>query len=217
MIRRLGGVPLADQNLSDEEILRRHYARYAREGRLPPELAALRRAAGDAPQGSEAMNGTGDAKPFNLADMANLVGQDLAVTDWLKIDQDMVNDFGRVTYWDTWMHCDRERSERESPYGGALLHGFHVVALITRFLRMSKSEPIDGDYFLYYGTDKVRILQPVVIGDGIRLRDRIRLLGVEHKENGSVRMTTGHEIECDRNDGPVAYAEFIGLWYAKSG
>ena len=150
---------------------------------------------------------------FSLGNIEKFVGRELALSDWLAVDQTMVNDFGRVTYWDTWMHCDAQRCERESPYGGALMHGFHAVALVTRFLRMSGIEPVDGSYHLNYGTDKVRILQPVVIGDGIRLRDRIRLLSADTNADGSVRMKTGHEIECDKNEGPVAYVEYIGLWY----
>ena len=153
--------------------------------------------------------------PFAMADTSGMVGEAGVVSDWLEIDQDMVNDFGRVTYWDTWMHCDRARSEAESPYGGALMHGFHMAALTTRFLRMSGMEPSDGNYFLNYGTDKVRILQPVVIADGVRLRDSIKLTGVTTTGEGAVRMTTSHEISCEGMDGPVAYVEFIAFWYPK--
>ena len=42
LIRSLGGVSLSDQNPSDEEIVRLRMERYAREGRLPPEMEALR-------------------------------------------------------------------------------------------------------------------------------------------------------------------------------
>ena len=43
LIRRLGGVPVSDENLSDEELCRRRLARYVRQGRLPPEIELLRR------------------------------------------------------------------------------------------------------------------------------------------------------------------------------
>ncbi|MCP5370926.1 MAG: hypothetical protein H6907_04265 [Hyphomicrobiales bacterium] len=42
LIRRLGGVPLADRDLSDDELVREAMATYRRQGRLPPEVAALR-------------------------------------------------------------------------------------------------------------------------------------------------------------------------------
>lgn len=42
LIRRLGGVPVSEEHPSDSELIRRYMENYAREGRLPPEIAALR-------------------------------------------------------------------------------------------------------------------------------------------------------------------------------
>jgi len=46
LIRRYGGVPLSEERPSDAELMRRYMESYAREGRLPPEIAALRRKQG---------------------------------------------------------------------------------------------------------------------------------------------------------------------------
>lgn len=43
LIRRYGGVPISEERLSDSELMRRYMESYAREGRLPPEIAVLRR------------------------------------------------------------------------------------------------------------------------------------------------------------------------------
>ena len=43
LIRRYGGVPLSEENPSDDELIRRYVESYARHGRLPPEIEALRR------------------------------------------------------------------------------------------------------------------------------------------------------------------------------
>lgn len=43
LIRRYGGVPLSEEQPSDAELMRRYIESYAREGRLPPEIEALRR------------------------------------------------------------------------------------------------------------------------------------------------------------------------------
>lgn len=43
LIRRYGGVPVSEERPSDAELMRRYMESYAREGRLPPEIAALRR------------------------------------------------------------------------------------------------------------------------------------------------------------------------------
>lgn len=44
LIRRLGEKPLADRDdISDEKLMKERMAQYARKGRLPPEIEALRR------------------------------------------------------------------------------------------------------------------------------------------------------------------------------
>lgn len=42
LIRRYGGVPISEERLSDEELLRRYLESNARKGRLPPGILALR-------------------------------------------------------------------------------------------------------------------------------------------------------------------------------
>ena len=46
LIRRYGGVPISKEQPSDAELMRRYMESYAREGRLPPEIAAIRRKQG---------------------------------------------------------------------------------------------------------------------------------------------------------------------------
>ena len=43
LIRRYGGVPISEEQPSDEELVRRYFESYARKGRLPPEVEAIRR------------------------------------------------------------------------------------------------------------------------------------------------------------------------------
>ena len=68
---------------------------------------------------------------FLLSNADQFVGQEIALTDWLDIDQDQVDRFGEVTRWAPWMHTDPGRCEKESPYGGTLVHGFFIISLIT--------------------------------------------------------------------------------------
>jgi hypothetical protein len=43
LIRRYGGGPLSEERPSDAELVRCYMDSYACEGRLPPEIAAIRR------------------------------------------------------------------------------------------------------------------------------------------------------------------------------
>jgi len=151
-----------------------------------------------------------------LANAEDFVGQELGITDWTGVDQMQVNIFGEVTRWRTWMHCDQERSRAESPYGDTIMRGFFYVSLLTYFNEQKGLNPPDGDYHLNYGLDKVRILRPVTIGGGIRLRSRITLKSVEDKGEGKKLCSTAHLIEVEGSDEPAAYAEFLAYWYPKS-
>ena len=152
---------------------------------------------------------------ITLANVNEYVGQEIGLTDWLDIDQMQVNIFGEVTRWPTWMHNDRDRAARESPYGGTIIHGFFLVSLVTYFVRTSGVNPIDGSYSLNYGMDRVRILKPVVIGEGIRVRDRITLMDVKEKGDGKKLLKTAHGIEVDGLSEIAAYVEYLNLWLPK--
>ena len=98
--------------------------------------------------------------PFTLATAESRVGEQLGVSDWVFIDQVQVNVFGEVTRWRTPGHCDPEYA-RTTRYGGTLMHGFHIVSLLSHFYKDAELWPQDGGYPPNYGLDKVRVLQPV--------------------------------------------------------
>ncbi|MDE0942213.1 MAG: MaoC/PaaZ C-terminal domain-containing protein [Alphaproteobacteria bacterium] len=155
--------------------------------------------------------------PFLLANAHELVGKEIAVTDWLHLDQMQVNIFGEVTRWPYWMHSDPERCAEESPYGGTLVHGFFMVSLMTHFMLLAGiMRPPDAAYSLNYGLDKVRVIRPVLVGDGVWLRDRITLLEVTDLEEGRRRMKVGNLIEVKGEEQPALYGEYLGYWFPKN-
>lgn len=160
------------------------------------------------------MNAPPVQDPFLLAEAHERLGEKLGTSDWVFIDQTQVNVFGEVTRWRTPGHCEPEIAKR-GPYGGTLLHGFHAVSLLSHFLRDAGLFPADGDRPLNYGLDKVRVLQPIVIGDGVRLRSHISLLGVTDKGGGEYLLKTAHEVEVEGVEGPAVYAEYLTYWFPK--
>ena len=154
-------------------------------------------------------------RPFLLSDAAGRVGEKLGISDWVFIDQVQVNIFGEVTRWRTPGHCDPEYAKK-GPYGGTLMHGFHMLALLSDFFRTAELVPEDGARPLNYGLDKVRVLEPVVIGDGVRLRSHISLLDATDKGNGECLLKTCHEVEAQGVERPVLYAEYLTYWFPKN-
>ncbi|MDO8280971.1 MAG: MaoC/PaaZ C-terminal domain-containing protein, partial [Burkholderiaceae bacterium] len=58
-----------------------------------------------------------------LAEFTPLVGQEVAVSDWITITQEQVNQFAEATGDHQWIHVDVERA-KAGPYGGPIAHGY---------------------------------------------------------------------------------------------
>lgn len=155
-----------------------------------------------------------ETQSFYLSSARESIGDKLGVSPWVDIDQLQVNVFGEVTRWRTPGHCEPEYA-KDTPYGGTLLHGFHAVGLLSHFYKSAKLWPADGQNPLNYGLDRVRILQPVVIGDGVRLRSHVTLLDAQDKGGGDMLLKNQHDIEVEGVDGFVVYAEYLTYWHAK--
>ena len=72
-----------------------------------------------------------------LGDLKNLVGQEIATSNWFEITQERINRFAEATEDRQWIHVDRERAKRESPYGTTIAHGFLTLALLSPLMKDS--------------------------------------------------------------------------------
>ena len=151
---------------------------------------------------------------FLLSKADDFIGKQLGRSDWVSIDQLQVNIFGEVSRWAKPGHCDPEQA-KSGPFGGTLIHGFHMLSLLSHFFENAKATPKDGSHSLNYGLDKVRILKPVLIGDGVRLRSVVSLLACTEKGAGKFLVKTCHEVEAEDVEGTVMYAEYLAYWFQK--
>jgi len=104
----------------------------------------------------------------SIGDAVALVGHELGVSGWKKIDQQRINDFADVTEDRQWIHTDVERAKAESQYGSTIAHGYLTLSLIPA---MSKDNyQIMGKMTINYGLNKVRFLDAVTPGSRIRVR-----------------------------------------------
>ena len=145
----------------------------------------------------------------SLADLKNLVGQEIAVSDWLTITQERVQQFADATGDHQWIHLDVERSRAESPYGGTIAHGFLTLSLLP-MLMASSLQMSDVKMGVNYGLNKVRFPAPVPVGS--RLRGRIVLISVEDIAGGA-QLIWQVTIEREGGDKPVCVAESITRRY----
>ena len=67
------------------------------------------------------------------AKMEAQIGQEIGVSNWITVDQAMIDQFADVTHDDQWIHIDPARAAAEAPFGGAIAHGFLSLSLGSRF------------------------------------------------------------------------------------
>jgi acyl dehydratase len=144
-----------------------------------------------------------------LADLATLVGQEVAVSDWLSITQEQVNLFAQATGDHQWIHVDPQRA-KAGPFGTTIAHGFLTLSLIPKFVE-STIEVRETRMGVNYGLNKVRFTSPVPVGS--RLRARMKLLAAELIDNGGWQMTWQITIEREGSERPACVAESISRRY----
>ncbi|MBN1366110.1 MAG: MaoC family dehydratase [Syntrophaceae bacterium] len=141
--------------------------------------------------------------------LKTMIGQDNGVSDWVLIDQNMVNRFADATGDHQWIHVDVEQAKK-GPFGGTIAHGFLTLSLTPIFSASGKYLPEGIKMAVNYGLNKVRFLAPVPVGS--RIRSKMVITGVEEKEPGRILMTTTHTIEIEGQDKPACIAEALAMF-----
>lgn len=141
------------------------------------------------------------------ADMVPLVGQTLGTSEWVTIDQDMLDNFAKLTGDHQWIHVDVERAARERPDGRTIAHGHLLVALLPRMKVFQISRYSHG---LNYGSDRIRFVGPVPSGS--RIRQHMTLSACARVEGG-YRLHLHGEVEVEGRDRGALVADTISLYY----
>ena len=140
----------------------------------------------------------------SLAEMEPLVGQEVAVSDWIEVTQERIRLFAEATNDHQWIHLDVERA-KAGPFGTTIAHGFLTLSLLPE---MSASAfQVEGTRMgVNYGLNKVRF--PAPVPSGSRLRGRFKLLGYEPLDGGA-QVTMLVTMEREGSDKPVCVAESL--------
>ena len=138
-----------------------------------------------------------------------MVGQEVAVSDWITITQQQVNQFAEATGDHQWIHVDVERATA-GPFGAPIAHGFLTLSLLPRFFE-SSFEIVESRMGVNYGLNKVRFVSPVPVGS--RLRARMTLLACDPIDNGGMQMTWSVTVEREGAPKPVCVAESLSRRY----
>ena len=148
-------------------------------------------------------------REISFDEVKELVGKEIGSSDWHEVTQKDVNHFADVTLDHQWIHIDKERAEKESPYGTTIAHGYYTLSLIPHL--MSEIWSTKGVRMgVNYGLNKVRFPAPVPVGK--KIRATATLADVEDVKGG-VQLQTNVVIEVEDSEKPACVAECVFRWY----
>ena len=144
-------------------------------------------------------------------DLQAKVGEHLGTSEWVLVDQDMINKFADATGDHQFIHIDEEKAKL-TPFGGTIAHGFLTLSLIPMLGARTDGPRIEGVKMgVNYGGNKVRFLAPV--RSGKRVRSQVKLLELEEKRPGQWQQTNEVTIEIEGEEKPALIAEWISQFF----
>ncbi len=145
----------------------------------------------------------------SVEDLRGLVGQEIGLSDWIVVDQPMIDAFATATGDRQWIHIDPARAKAESPYGATVAHGFLTLALLSRL--SGEAIQVNGvKRRINYGLNRLRFPAAVLVDS--RIRARIILAAFEDIPGG-IHLTWNVTVELDGSTKPVLVAEWLVRYY----
>ena len=143
-----------------------------------------------------------------LTELADLLGQEVGLSDWLLVDQARIQRFADATDDQQWIHTSPERAAA-GPFGGTIAHGFLTLSLLPVFFDTG-FKVTETRMGINYGLNKVRFPAPVPVNS--RLRGRFKLLNFDAIEGG-VQLSIEVTVEIEGKSKPACVAESLTRQY----
>lgn len=142
----------------------------------------------------------------NVSQLLEWVGQEVAQSQWVNVDQSMIDLFAKASGDDQWIHVDPKRAS-SGPYGVTIAHGFLTLSLIPHLLNHSihVEEPLT---LINYGLNRVRF--PAALPVNHQVSAQFHLLeSQELKDHSGVQLTWQITLRALGIDKPVCVAEMV--------
>ncbi|MBI3403730.1 MAG: MaoC family dehydratase [Acidobacteria bacterium] len=146
---------------------------------------------------------------IDVTTIRDRIGQELAVSDWLEIAQQRIDEFANATGDRQWIHVDPARAAAESPFKTTIAHGFLTLSLVSELMR-GAIRFTGLRMAINYGVNRVRFVSPVPSGS--KVRGRFTPATVEDV-TGGIQVTWQVTVEREGGDKPSCVAEWIVRYY----
>lgn len=146
----------------------------------------------------------------NPLSLKEFVSREIGVTEWFRITQERIDEFALATEDRQWIHLDRVRASKESPYGGTIAHGFLTLSLLSRYVHEVMRIESGVRLAVNYGLNRVRF--PAAVPAESRIRARVGLLAFKEVAD-SVEAIYSVAVEIEGAEKPGCVAEWIVRYY----
>lgn len=147
----------------------------------------------------------------SVDDFLNLSGEVLGTSEWLTINQDVINHFADSTFDHQWIHVDTERAKTDSPYQTTIAHGYLTLSLIPHFLdEILKVENLKQ--LVNYSVEKMVFHSVVPVNSKLRMKATLK----SSKDLGNIcKASIQCSFEVEGKMEPVLEGSIVFLYYFK--
>lgn len=133
-------------------------------------------------------------------------------SDWIAVDQQLIDGFADLTRDWNFIHVDVERAA-QTPLGGTIAHGFLVLSLLAP-LRQGCDRPHFPKLTMgmNYGIDRLRFVSPVHAGS--RARGHFSIDSIVERAPGQYLEEMTVTVEIEGGERPAIAARWLTLYVA---
>lgn len=143
------------------------------------------------------------------AEFADYIGQELGVSDYLKIDQARISAFADATLDHQWIHLDPERAKAEGGFGNTIAHGYLTLSILPHLWKQV-ADIRNIKMMINYGIEKLKFNQPVVVDSEVRLKVKLTSLA---DLRGITKCQLNVVLEIKDNPKPAFVGEMVFLYH----
>lgn len=137
------------------------------------------------------------------------VGQEVGVSPWRVVSQEMIDKFADATDDHQFIHVDPQRAAAETPFGGTIAHGFLSLSLLSAMAYETIRPIREAGVGINYGFDRLRFVSPVK--SGARVRTRFKLAEMTARPSGWIHINYDVTIEIEGSKKPALTARWLTL------
>lgn len=147
----------------------------------------------------------------SVDDFIKLSGERLGESNWIMVDQDMINQFANATHDHQWIHVDTKRAKEEGPYKSTIAHGYLTLSLLPCLLD-EIIEVKNLKQYVNYAIEKMVYKSVVPVNSNLRMSATLK----SAKDLGGIcKANILCSFYIEGNETPVLEGTIIYIYYFK--